>query len=343
MTITSGPSCQASQPNPALRRKIAEELFGACDWRNESTAFIVCPGVDLHTTGNGRKDCRLTVAGAPWLYCFHANCQDTVDKANYALQRLIGAGERGTGVDIRDLQRCPTHRRPEDVARRAIEAEARRELPRVLSEFPWPACEIFEASPDPLPERPTDNWRAFLGLFAPEDVVWVGEKINSGHKRNLPCFRTARDWLARLASLSPCQFTCGSVFQPGGFSRSDGAVKHRRFLIVESDRPDIDKDAFGAIIRWLREEHGLALAAVVDTAGKSLHAWFRFPGSVPTEMLRIVLPAMGCDPKMFSASQPARLPGANRRDKEGNQTGNFQTLLYLDNSAGYDESKGGVL
>jgi hypothetical protein len=39
-----------------------------------------------------------------------------------------------------------------------------------------------------------------------------------------------------------------------------------------------------------------------------------------------MLPELGCDAKMFNASQPCRLPGALR-------DGNFQKLIYLNNQS----------
>ena len=63
--------------------------------------------------------------------------------------------------------------------------------------------------------------------------------------------------------------------------------------------------------------------AVVDTAGKSLHGWFDFTDCEPVlDELRLVLPALKCDPKLFTASQPVRLPGAER-------DGKMQRLVYL--------------
>ena len=65
------------------------------------------------------------------------------------------------------------------------------------------------------------------------------------------------------------------------------------------------------------------LVAIVDTAGKSLHAWFTLPKPEELAELRLVLPVLGCDPKLFTPSQPVRLPGAWRNGKP-------QRLVYLD-------------
>jgi hypothetical protein len=95
----------------------------------------------------------------------------------------------------------------------------------------------------------------------------------------------------------------------------------RRFLVVESDT--LAKDQVGAVFKWLRDKVGLDLVAIVDTAGKSLHGWFRYPAhEFEVEELKLVLPALQCDPKLFTPSQPVRLPGALRDGKR-------QKLVYL--------------
>ena len=77
------------------------------------------------------------------------------------------------------------------------------------------------------------------------------------------------------------------------------------------------------MFKWLTDKCGLNLVAVVDTAGKSLHGWFIYPKEAHVvEELKLVLPALQCDPKLFTASQPVRLPGALR-------DGKFQRLVYL--------------
>ena len=77
------------------------------------------------------------------------------------------------------------------------------------------------------------------------------------------------------------------------------------------------------MFKWLKNLVQLKLCAIVDTAGKSLHAWFEYPTEDTVNELRIVLPELGCDPKLFTPSQPVRLPGAER-------DGKMQRLVYLD-------------
>src|SRR5439155_23633912 len=117
----------------------------------------------------------------------------------------------------------------------------------------------------------------------------------------------------------PGKFTCPAVFKDGVHSRSNSNVVRRPYLVVESDV--LAKTQVGAVFSWMSQL--LTLRAVVDTAGKSLHGWFDFPDKDAEKELRVILPALGCDPALFKPSQPCRLPGAL-------SNGRFQQLLYLD-------------
>ena len=65
------------------------------------------------------------------------------------------------------------------------------------------------------------------------------------------------------------------------------------------------------------------LHCIIDTAGKSLHGWFDAPRNKLFEnRLKTGLTAFGCDPKVFTYSQPVRVPGAYR-------DGKLQRLVWL--------------
>src|SRR6476619_5500841 len=46
-------------------RQIAERLLGVIDWQTEVSGLCACPGESLHTSPNGKKDCRVNIVGAP--------------------------------------------------------------------------------------------------------------------------------------------------------------------------------------------------------------------------------------------------------------------------------------
>ena len=68
------------------------------------------------------------------------------------------------------------------------------------------------------------------------------------------------------------------------------------------------------------------LHCIIDTAGKSLHAWFDAPRTRLHEgRLKAALEVFGCDPKVFTYSQPVPVPGAFR-------DGRLQKLVWLRDS-----------
>ena len=72
-------------------RQVAMTILGTIDWQNDVSGFCRCPGEAMHTSGNGKKDCRVNVDGAPTIFCFHASCATAVAEANRRLRRELGA------------------------------------------------------------------------------------------------------------------------------------------------------------------------------------------------------------------------------------------------------------
>ena len=71
---------------------IAEELLGCA---LDDGQFAPCPGAGKHSKGNGRRDFRVVLDGAPTAYCFHANCSGEVEEFNKEMRRRIWLEERG--------------------------------------------------------------------------------------------------------------------------------------------------------------------------------------------------------------------------------------------------------
>ncbi len=154
-------------------------------------------------------------------------------------------------------------------------------------------------------------------MFEPEDIIWIGELNHTGKPLNRKNFRERDYWVDQLDELS--NYICPAVYTPDVYSRADSNVAVRKFLVVESDT--LSRDQVGAVFRLLM--HKLTLRAVVDTGGKSLHGWFDCPNQDELADIKAFLPELGCDPKMFGASQPCRLAGRKR------ENGNWQRLVYL--------------
>ena len=197
---------------------------------------------------------------------------------------------------------------------------ARHALPysqAILSQYRWTYEEIEAASPKNVRSVPIYlHHHYLLNLFQPTDVIWCGHVDHTGPQN----FRIRDEWLAQKGAMPP--LTCPSAFNPGVFRRTKENVLHRRFLVVESDT--LDRDTVGAIFRWLSVKCELKLRAVVDTGGKSLHAWFDNPGDEILKHLKLILPPLGCDKQLFVPTQPCRMPGIPRGADR------YQKLIFID-------------
>jgi hypothetical protein len=191
----------------------------------------------------------------------------------------------------------------------------------ILAKYPWNYQDILNDERGKVGESPGIHHFYILFLFDDDDVVWIGRDVkDSGSPRHVWRFRPVTEWYQSYAC--PGAFICPSTFKPGVYSRTTENVVARKYLVVESDL--LSRDEVGSIFRWM-ESQGYILRAVVDTAGKSLHGWFDYPDPKIIPSLKRELTALKCDPKMFGASQPCRLPGSLR-------DGKFQRLIYFNNS-----------
>ena len=291
-----------------MSQKITEELLGTVDWTDSSTGYCPCPGVAMHTGADNLRDCQVFIEGAPPIHCFHDSCASAVADANLKLRRAIGKAD-GT-VERLDTPKFINKKRKEA----AVISDSRKLLNRII-EQKWETADMWEDSPYRLLDDPTHDWRRMLGLFDDTDTIWIGDITDSGSPEYRYNFRTANQWMKE--SQCPGQFTCPATFKEGSFSRSKANVVSRPYLVVESDT--LMPAEIGAVFRWLNKY--LLLYAVVDTGGKSLHGWFQFPEPKNIPVLKQIMGQLGCDTKMFSESQPCRMPSAKRGDV-------FQSLLF---------------
>lgn len=313
---TSEPNGAFRTPSEAMIRLL---LLCGIEVLDIKEGYVRCPGENLHENVTLASHCKAYPNdGVPHLHCFHDSCQAEVQAANQCLRLAAGVQRRAMpGRTIKEQLR-ETARRQRDFERlKLLLKHARADIQR---EHPWPRAEIAaDFARRGIP--PHEHWRLLLGLFPPTDNIWcAGDVRDSGCVSHERCFRTCQEWLN--SPVSPGLFTCPNAFKPGVCSRSNDNVMESRFLVVESDV--LSADEMGGVFRWLEVKVKLRLRAVIDTGGKSLHGWFDCPGSDLLDDLKIILPELGCDKKMFTSSQPCRLPGSVRPE-----SGRFQELLYL--------------
>jgi hypothetical protein len=321
-------------------RQIASRILGAIDWQTEVSGFCRCPGEAFHTSANGKKDCRVNVDGAPTIFCFHASCIGAVAEANRRLRRELGASPWELRLpDGRTLRSGDLLRKDGAVERRlqsgragspswpderlllnTLRTNAERFRPELFEFFHWPMAQILEDSPLLVAERDAeDQFRTWLKIWPACSTVWIGDVYSSGRPEHRTHFRPVAEWY-RIGPVMG-NYTCGSSFRPGCCSRSNENLNGHRFMVVESD--SLSKDEVGAVFAYLRRRLRYELFCIVDTAGKSLHAWFEAPRNKAFEnRLKAGLEVFGCDPKVFTYSQPVRVPGAWR-------DGKLQRLIWL--------------
>jgi len=176
---------------------------------------------------------------------------------------------------------------------------------------------LRQSSPDALDQEP----RAILEkLFPGDPLLCVGQEFNSAV--TIP--RLAFDHPINRRLLVAPSFIVPSPMSARVGKTQDGRMSShtkentgsRRFLVVEIDDKTISKDQQAAIINHLASF--APLVAVVDSAGKSLHAWFYCNGA--TEELGGTLErffayavGLGADARLWTRSQFTRMPNGTRR------------------------------
>jgi len=277
-------------------RTIATSIVGAVDWQSEVSGFCRCPGETLHTHKTGKKDCRINVDGAPTIYCFHASCGAAVAAANKRLRQELGAGSweialpggkvlrsgdvlqrDGSGKRRKAIEggaAAPPYQRDEKLVLETVRVMAERFAPEMFERFRWPFAQILEDSPLLVAERAAeDQFRTWLKLWPAHCHLWIGDVFSSGKPEHRTHFRPIADWYQIGPALG--NYTCGSSFKPGSYRRCNENLNGHRFMVIESDT--LAKDQVGAVFAYLQRRLHYKLHCIIDTAGKSLHAWFDAP------------------------------------------------------------------
>ena len=196
---------------------------------------------------------------------------------------------------------------------------------------------IREASPIPI-DSECMTISILQSLSHGEDPLFIGEREQPGIVGET--IRTAREWIEDLSKgarpgphiipnplsgvPAPKKSGDGETF------RGDGNVATFRFCVAEFDNLSReDQLSFWAAV-------DLPIVALIDSAGKSLHAWLSVPKLAHVQtaeewdrhirgrLYAQILVPLGCDSACSNPSRLSRLPGHFRAEK-----GRMQRLLFL--------------
>jgi len=195
--------------------------------------------------------------------------------------------------------------------------------------------ELYERSPIRIDWEPgkQDAFELLSQLYQPNEHLYIGDTYGQ-------VVRQVAEWLKdRNLSDSPHIIANPMTGQQGQTKegkasfRADECVASFAFAIAEMD----SKTRSEQIIFWLAAiKHKLPVAAVIDSGGKSLHAWLavcckdraEWEREVEQKLFGEYLVPLGCDRACRNEARLSRLPGHFRVDK-----GRWQRLLYLNPSA----------
>ncbi len=195
-------------------------------------------------------------------------------------------------------------------------------------------CDFMELSGGTLPKDPVDDTVHLLNaLYSPQDVLFTGDTKDTA-------VDTVERILARLAKGEPAppHIVPNPMTGEQGLTkdgkpsrRCDATVARYRFAVVEFDgMAKGDQLAFwhSVITRRL-----LPVAVLIDSGGKSIHAWLEvnlpnadaWKREIRSGLYHPItgrMASMGADPACQNPSRLSRLPGHKRG-------GSFQRLIYM--------------
>lgn len=175
------------------------------------------------------------------------------------------------------------------------------------------------AAPIPASHDASEFKRFLTSAFAPTEVVCICEQVEDGTPMTSGSFLPVEDWIARFDDPESILFRPDrnqgvfvriNPFKPNLYSGSDNDVMAYRHVLVEFDqKPKAEQEQ-------LLRSSGLPISVLIDSGGKSIHAWVRVdaPNRKEWDARRDLIYSSipGIDPKNKNPSRFSRLPGAWR-------------------------------
>jgi hypothetical protein len=174
--------------------------------------------------------------------------------------------------------------------------------------------EKYTLQSDPIPMNAGE---AVSKLFDPSEHIFIQRQV-AEKGRLLP----VTDWIAQ-PDLSQYQFITYNTFPADAPNRSEAQVLGRKYLLHETDDPSLSFEQQLGLIKRLENEAELKM--IVNSGGKSLHAWFKWTPGNKKAFLELSQ-KLGGDPRFKLMNQLCRLPWGTRR-KEANLPA-AQPIIY---------------
>jgi hypothetical protein len=190
--------------------------------------------------------------------------------------------------------------------------------------------DLWERSPIRFDDAEHHTEEVIDGLFAANEYLSVGfDKNHVTHETR----EELRGRLHKFSFIVPAPMHMeGGTTQEGRLSfRCRDAVKVRRYVVAEFDKLK-ERDKQASLIWHLRSF--LPLMLVLDSAGKSLHAWFYCEGLDESEggrLNRFIRHAisLGADPAGLRLGQYVRMPDGTRRANGIFEENKRQTVIFF--------------
>jgi len=271
-----------------------------------------------------------------WLAQVAAGLRDTFppERCATVLARLCGEvrHRRITDREVQDAVAFAYGQpRPPTGARKIMPA-----LTKPRTSFDWPSADpaLMEQvirDMEPLFDASGDTGLTAAGairqLYDPDDLLCTGPSQLSALVRSVE--DTARDAEFMQFIVPNPMKGLEAMNKKGELSkRCQANVKERRYLVAEFDLPDQGHDAQARLITALAKK--LPCCMVVDSGGKSLHAWFAVRGMIEPEAAQFFGFAcgLGADATRWDPCGWLRMPGGLRVRPDGTRV--RQRIVYFE-------------
>ena len=198
-------------------------------------------------------------------------------------------------------------------------------------------ADLWESSPIRIDWEPAEDSSRFIEeMFDPEEQVFIGNREAPGIVGTN--IRTAKDWIEYFRRggqtfphiiINPLSGELAPTKSGDGMTyRGDLCVKTFRYCLVEFD--DLSRE--DQIRFWTSPTaRKLPVACLVDTGGKSIHAWLRLSGiasmddwgkEIKSQLYDQFLIPLGVDSACSNPARLSRMPGQLR-------DGKYQRILWM--------------